>query len=219
MGTPSITDQLDKPLILLGAGGHARVLMDVARLCGQSVVAILDDDAALHGTSIDRVEVVGGIDMLSRYQPAEHLLVNAVGSAGVPKTRQKVNERGTEAGFAFATLIHPAAVIAESAVIGDGAQVLAGVVVGPGAVVGGGVILNTKASIDHDTVVGELSHVAPGATVCGDVTIGTACHIGCGATLIQGIRIGNGALIAAGAVVAQDLLAGARVAGVPAKPF
>lgn len=219
MATQNPNDQDDRPLILLGGGGHARVLLDVARLCGRAVLALLDDDPALRGKQIDGVEVAGGIDTLSRYQPEEYLLVNAIGSAGVPKIRQSIYERGATAGFTYATLIHPSAVIAQTAQIGAGAQVLAGAVVGTGAVIGEGAILNTKASVDHDTMVGKHSHIAPGATVCGDVTIGSGCHIGCGATLIQGIRIGEGALVAAGAVVTGDVEPGGRAAGVPAHPF
>jgi UDP-perosamine 4-acetyltransferase len=206
------------PVILLGAGGHARVLLDVARLCGRSVLTALDDDPALHGQSVDGVEVAGGIDTLSQYDPGAYQLVNAIGSAGLPKTRQMIHERGVAAGFSYASLIHSAAVIAEPAVIAAGAQVLAGAIVGPGAVLGEGAILNTKASIDHDTVVEPNTHIGPGATVCGGVTIGSGCHIGCGATLIQGVRIGSGALVAAGAVVTCDVEPGATVAGVPARP-
>lgn len=219
MATKNLDNQDVKPLILLGAGGHARVLLDVARLCGRRVGVLLDDNSALHGKQIDGVEVAGGIDDLSQYQPDKYLLVNAIGSAGVPKTRQIVQDRGDAAGFTYATLIHPSAVVSQAVEIGAGAQVLAGVVVGPGAVIGVGAILNTKASIDHDTVVGQQSHVAPGATVCGDVTIGSGCHIGCGATLIQGVRVGDNALVAAGAVVAGDVVAQGRVAGIPARSF
>lgn len=206
-------------LILLGGGGHARVLIDVARLMGRTVAAVLDDNDTLHGSAVDGVEVAGGIDTLSRYAPRGYELVNAVGSAGLPAVRRRVWERGSGAGFNFATLAHRSAVIASGAVLRAGAQVLAGAVVGPGAAIGPDAIINTSASVDHDTTIGAHTHIAPGATVCGGVTIGAGCHVGCGATIIQGVTIGDGVLVAAGAVVTGDLQDGARVAGVPAGPF
>lgn len=208
-----------RPLLLLGGGGHARVLLDIAKLAGRSVIGLLDDNPALLGSEIDGASVLGTIDALSEHDPATVALVNAVGSAGVPKVRRQVFERGRDAGFAFANIVHPSAVIAQSATIHPGAQVLAGAIVGPGASIGEDAIVNTRASVDHDALIGEHTHVAPGATVCGGVAIGAGSHIGCGATLIQSVRIGAGALVAAGAVVTRDVPDAARIGGVPARPI
>lgn len=206
-------------LILLGAGGHARVLIDAARRLGLRVVGLVDDDPQLAGASLDGVGVLGTIEAVKGYKSDQVLLVNAVGSAGLPVARETVHARGVSVGHGFAKLVHPSATVAASARLHDGTQIMAGAVVGPGAVVGEDVLINTNASVDHDVQVGQHTHIAPGATVCGGVSIGTGCHIGCGATVIQGVRIGAGALVAAGAVVTCDVAAGARVAGVPAKPM
>lgn len=211
--------QPDMRLVILGGGGHARVLIDLARLSGLTVRCVLDDNAARHGTSLDGVPITDTIDQgLSQLGPAGHLAVNAVGSVGVPDARRAVYGRGVAAGFEFAVLVHACAVVAASARLGRGAQVLAGAVVGPGSVVGEDALINTRASVDHDCTVGPHCHLAPGVTLCGGVTLGPACHVGAGATVIQGRRIGAGSLIAAGAVVVDDLPAASRVRGVPARP-
>jgi len=166
------------PLIVLGGGGHARVLLELARRLDRHVLAVLDDKAALHGTTLDGIEIKGAIDQLGQQQawdPDRHALLNAVGSAGLPRARQAVYERARAAGFAFQTLAHPAAVVADNAALGEGAQVLAGAVVGAGATVGDNALVNTHASLDHDAVLGPHGHLAPGATVCGSVRIGAGC--------------------------------------------
>jgi len=219
MHQPSEKIDAQLPLILLGGGGHARVLLDVARLTGRTVNCIFDDNPALLGSLIDGVEVRAGIDALKALSPVSFELINAVGSAGLPVTRRAVYDRGRSAGFSFATIVHPAAIVAQSAVIRPGVQILAGAVVGPGAVLAEDVVINTGATVDHDVSIKAHSHIAPGVTVCGGVSIGKGCHIGCGATLIQGVRIGDGVLIAAGAVVVADVEEGRRVAGVPARDF
>lgn len=206
-----------RDVILLGAGGHARVLLDLLTESAQPVSGLLDDDPALRGTSVDGVACLGEIDLLRDYDPDAYVLVNAVGSAGLPVARSAVYARGHDAGFVFETLVHPRAVVSSRASLGSGAQVLAGAVVGPGAAIDEDAIINTRASIDHDSVVGRHTHVAPGATICGQVSIGTGCHIGCGATVIQGVRIGEGVTVAAGAVVIRDIASGETVAGVPAR--
>lgn len=204
-------------VVLLGAGGHARVLIEIARFNGLEVVALLDDNPSLHGKKLDGVAITGGIDTLDRFDAREVTLVNAIGSAGLPNLRKQVVLRRAVTGFSFATLVHTSATISSSAELAGGAQIIAGAVVGPAVSLGAHTILNTCASVDHDVTVGDFTHIAPGATVCGGCCIGPNCHIGCGATLIQGVCIGQGVLIAAGAVVTSDLPDGARVGGVPAK--
>lgn len=162
---------------------------------------------------------LGAIDQLERFDPAAYSLVNAIGSASLPKTRCCVFERALALGFAFHGLVHPAAVVSDQSEIGAGAQVLAGSVVATGARLGENTLINTKCSVDHDTTVGPHTHIAPGVTVCGGVSIGAGCHIGCGATIVQGVSIDDGVLVAAGAVVTRDVPADTRVAGVPARAW
>ena len=207
------------PLILLAGGGHARVLLEVVALLGGTCEAVLDDDPDPAATARLGVRLAGGLDRLRDFDPAVYRVINAVGSAGLPEARRRVFEAASQAGFTFATLVHPAAIVSSLATLGQGAQVLAGAVLGCDAVLHDNVLLNTRCSVDHDSVVGSHTHVAPGATVCGGVRIGAGCHIGCGATVVQGVSLGDGVLVAAGAVVTRDVPAGARVAGVPARPM
>ncbi len=208
-----------KPVILLGAGGHARVLISLLHLIDRPIAAVLDDDPAKHGERIDGVAITGGFDQLNQHRPDAVQLVNALGSAHRPTARQAVYEQHTELGYTFATLIHPAASIAPETTIEQGVQIMAGAIIQPGATLKANGLINTAASIDHDTTVGEHCHIAPGAAVCGNVTIGQACHIGAGAAIIQGRTIGEGAVVGAGATVLSNIPADQVVVGTPARPF
>jgi len=205
------------PVIIVGAGGHAAVALDVLRLTGRAVLGLVDDDPDLTGRRVAGHEVLGVGQAVFEHNPADVELVNAIGSVNRPDARAAIFERFHQRGYRFAQVVHPAAGVAASAQLGEGVQVMAGAVIQPGAAVHADALINTRASIDHDTAVGAHTHVAPGVTVCGGVAIGAGCHIGAGATLVQGVRISSGAVVAAGAVVVRDVPAGATVRGVPAR--
>jgi UDP-perosamine 4-acetyltransferase len=182
------------PLVMVGAGGHARVLIDALAGVGRTVLAALDDDAAI-----------------ARYRPGDVELINGIGSVKTMALRHAIYERFRERGYRFACVIHLDAIVSESAVLGEGAQVLAGAVIGPGVTIDKNSIINTRASVDHDCRIGASVHIAPGATLCGYVRVGERTHIGTGAVVIQGITIGRGCLVAAGAVVHRDLAGGEQL--------
>jgi UDP-perosamine 4-acetyltransferase len=215
---PSTTHTV-KPVVLVGAGGHARVLLSLLKLQQRPVLALLDDDTSLHGKPLgqDTLTVSGGLEGITQYPPDSVELVNAIGSAHRPTTRQTVYEKYSKAGYAFATLIHPAAVIASEATIESGVQVMAGAVIQTNATLKANGLINTAASIDHDTIVGSHTHIAPGATICGGVTIGPCCHIGAGATVVQGVIIGRSVVVGAGATVLGNVPDEQIVAGTPAR--
>ena len=209
----------DTAIIILGAGGHAKVLIDALLLSSAVIAGVVDPDLALVGTTILGVPVLGGDDVINEFPPSEIKLVNGLGSVGLPVKRQQLYERFKDLGYKFATVVHPSAVVASDVVLGEGAQVMAGAVIQPGCRIGINSIINTRASVDHDSIVGEHAHVAPGVTMSGGVKIGMGSHIGTGATLIQGKSIGRGCLVAAGAVVTKDIADGVMVRGVPAREF
>jgi sugar O-acyltransferase (sialic acid O-acetyltransferase NeuD family) len=192
-------------VILIGGGGHARVLIDVLQELKVTIVGITDPAHRAGATGPNRIAMLGGDEALDRFHASEIQLVNGVGSIGSMTARDDVFRRCAARGFRFANVVHPATVISRSAELCEGAQVMAGCVVQCGAVIGRNTIINTHASIDHDCRIGESVHVAPGVTLSGSVTIGDRTHIGTGATVIQGIKIGAGCLVAAGAVVHRDL--------------
>lgn len=210
---------MSRPLLVLGAGGHARVLIDALLASGRLIAGIVDCDPQLAGTLLLGVPVLGGDEVVDQFLPCEILLVNGIGSVGLPEARTRIFERFTDRGYRFGTVIHPSAVVAADAEIDEGAQLMAGSVVQSGCRIGSNVIVNTRAAVDHDGTIGDHTHLAPGVTLSGGVRVGSGVHIGTGAILIQGITIGDGCLVAAGAVVVNSLAAGSRVRGVPAREF
>jgi len=207
-----------KPLIVIGAGEHAKVLLDVLRLLGRTVLLVTDHDRQRHGQKVAGVEVAGDDSIIDSHAPDEVELVNAVGSVQRPVARRMVYQKFRDRRYRFASVIHPQAVIAESAQLGEAVQVMAGAVIAPDAKIGENVLINTRASVDHDCVIGDHTHVAPGVVLSGGVVVGDTSHLGTRATVIQGVRIGREALVAAGAVVVRPIADGLTVMGLPARP-
>lgn len=204
-------------IVVVGAGGHARVLLDALACRGIVVAGLTDPDPSLAGRVLDGIGVLGRDEILEGYPPGSTVLVNALGSTSTMAPRRALFERLKSRGYEFLTVLHPAAVVSRGAVLGEGVQAMAGVIVQPGARVGANCILNTGAQVDHDCVVGAHSHIAPGATLSGCVSIGEDTHVGTGAIVVQGVRVGAGCLVAAGSVVTRNVDDGGRVAGVPAR--
>jgi sugar O-acyltransferase (sialic acid O-acetyltransferase NeuD family) len=205
---------MDVPAIVLGGGGHAKVLIDALKL---NSVPILGITVPKEHTVIDSIPVIGEDEEVYRFSPDSVRLVNGIGSAANPELRIRLYKKFKEAGYRFMTVIHPFSYVSEDAVIGEGTQIMAGSVVQPGTTIGCNCIVNTKASIDHDCRIGDHVHIAPGATVCGGVVIGSGTHVGAGATIIQSKRLGENCTIGAGALVIRDVADATTAIGIPAK--
>ncbi len=206
--------------LILGGGGHARVLIDTLK---ESQVAqpaaILDADRSLWGKELYGVPIPGGDDLLdAMLREGIRFFVVGLGSVGDNGPRKRLFELGTRAGFKPLTVQHPSATVSPGAIVGEGSVIFAKAVVNAGAALGRNVIVNTGAIIEHDCVLGDHVHVATGARLAGAVRVGEEAHIGVGAVVRQGISIGEGALVGAGAVVVKDVAPWALVMGVPAKP-
>jgi len=202
----------------LGAGGHAKVVLDILRLESRwNVVGLLDPNPELRGASVDGVEVLGGDSLLSDLlgRGIHHAFVG-VGSAGDLRPRQGLYELARSAGLVVVDAIHPSAVVASSARIGPGVTLAARAIVNPGAVLGENVLVNTGAIVEHDCTIGDHAHIATSAALGGGVEVGDGSHVGIGASVRQEIRIGRGSIVGAGAVVIDDVPDGVIVAGVPA---
>lgn len=210
---------MNLPVMVLGAGGHAKVLIEALLASSAVIAGVVDPDLALRGTTILGVPVLGDDDVVNEFPSSEILLVNGLGSVGLPVKRQQVFERFRGRGYNFAAVLHPSAIVASDVDLGEGAQIMAGAVIQPGSRIGINSIINTRASIDHDCIIGDHVHIAPGVTLSGGISVGACSHVGTGATVIQGISIGNGGLVAAGSVVTKDIVEGAKVRGVPAREF
>jgi UDP-perosamine 4-acetyltransferase len=206
-------------LLLIGAGGFARDVLDAARTRDDiEVVGLVAPDR--RGAGIDGVANVGTDDDLPHLRAvgATHAVV-AVGSIQPGTVRAGLFERIRAAGLTPATIVHRDATVSPLATLGAGTVVLARAVVNPGATVGRNSIVSTGAVVEHDCELGDHIHVAPGVVLGGNVRVREHAHLGIGATVLQGITIGARALVAAGAVVIAEVPPDGRVAGVPARPI
>lgn len=209
---------MNLPVIIVGAGGHAVVVADALLLGGVAVLGFTDPDPALIGAQRLGLPVLGGDEVLARHRPAEVCLVNGLGGVRPAPLRREVQNRLEAAGWQFAGVRHPSAVVSPFAAVAASAQLLARCVIQANAQVAEGAIVNTGAIVEHDVAVGRFAHVAPGVVLCGEVIVGEECHIGAGAVVRQGTRLGPRTLVAAGAAVIADFQGDGVLAGVPAVP-
>lgn len=208
----------DMPVILLGSGGHARVVLDLLLETGFSVRGITTSDPAVLRTSRwHGIPVLGDDEVLASYSTETYALANGIGSAGIPTVRMQIYQRMKAKGYSFPPLIARSAIVKASAVIGEGAQIHAGAIVQTDAVVGENAVVNTRAVVEHECVIGQHSHVATGAILCGQVTLGACVHIGAGATVRQCTTIGENVCVGAGAVVTAAIDVSGIYYGVPAR--
>ncbi len=210
------------PVIVVGAGGHAAVVADALLAAGRTVLGFVDGDPAKSGTRVLGLPVLGDDAALDAHRGHGVELANGIGgpgsaaSVGQGTLRRRVQQRLSAAGWTFAAVRHPGAIVSPSAELGPSTQVLAGAVVQPCAQVGDGAIVNTRAVVEHHAQVGAYAHIAPGAVLCGEVQVGEETHVGAGAVVRQGIHLAARVVVAAGAAVARDVHNGV-VAGVPAR--
>jgi sugar O-acyltransferase (sialic acid O-acetyltransferase NeuD family) len=199
------------PLVVYGAGGHGKVILDIARQLGYRVALVLDDDAS-------QQELTGVPIMLAQHVDwtcwKSFCFIVAIGDNSV---RQRIFEQMVARGGLPQTLIHPFTSVSRSAQIGRANSICAGAVVNPDSIIGENCIINTSASVDHDCFIGAHSHVCPGAHLAGNVRIGAKTMIGTGASVLPGIQIGEGCRVGAGAVVNRDLPPSVVAIGVPAR--
>ena len=210
-------DREARPVLVLGAGGHGRVVVQALRSAGRIVAGFLDDDRTKTGTEVD------GCPGLGTSEDAEALTAE-LGAAllvGLGDNAQRgERQRGFEAsGLPLTIAIDPSAVVAPNVEIGAGTVILPGAVVNTGARLGAGCVINTSASLDHDTVVGDYAHLSPGVITSGGVRVGDLAWLGAGAIVMPGLQVGTQAIVGAGALVREDVKSGATVVGVPARPM
>lgn len=205
-------------IVILGGGGHAKVLIELVRACGKyDIVGILDPGLPKGSTVLD-VTVSGGDELLDvLFKEGVRMACIGMGAVKDNSVRKNLYAEVRNLGFETPTLAHPGSIIARSVKLGEGVQVMAGAVIQADTSIGENTIVNTGAIVDHDCAIGRHVHICPGAVVSGGVSIGDDTFVGAGATVINGIRIGGGAVIGAGSVVIDDLPQGARVVGVPAR--
>ena len=197
-------------LVILGAGGHGRVVAEIASLSGKYTEIVFLDDKAPEGAS--PYPYAGECNAFTHYLENSDFFV-AIGNA---KIRQRLQTEVEEAGGTITTLIHPSAIISQDVKIGHGTVIMAGAIVNTGAKIGKGVILNTASSVDHDCIVEDFCHVSVGAHLCGTVHLGAGTWIAAGATVINNVTVCADCLVGAGATVTHDLQTAGIYMGTPA---
>ena len=202
-------------IYVFGAGGHGKVVADVALSTGVVIDGFLDDDAALFGNEVLGRRVLGGMEFLSdRLREGTVSIIHGVGGNAL---RRGVALRCLEMGAKILTVVHRTATVAPSALLGAGTVVMAGAAVNPDARLGEGVIVNTGAVIEHDCEVGDYAHLSPNAAIGGGVRIGALASLGLCSCALPGVSVGARTVVGAGAVVTGPVPADSVAVGVPAR--
>lgn len=202
--------QRNNDIYLIGAGGHAKVILALLEEQGRKCLGIYDDNKALWGKTLSSIPVIGGIKELQDKND-----ISAVIAIGNNNTRKQITETFHQ--LHWETLIHPHSWVHKSVKIQEGTVIFAGAVIQPDVCIGKHTIINTSASIDHDCNIGNYCHIAPGCHLAGGVNIEDNTFLGVGTTVIPSISITSNTTIGAGAVVVKDIMQCGIYVGVPAK--
>jgi sugar O-acyltransferase (sialic acid O-acetyltransferase NeuD family) len=192
-------------MFLIGASGHAKVILDAMECAGIPVEGVFDRNEALQRC------LEYAVKPCFHFQPSiEKELIIAIGHIDVRK--RLAGEFGNR--VSWGKVIHPSALISKYSSVGNGSVVMAGAVVQVNVKIGEHVIINTKASIDHDSEIGDFTHIAPQAVLCGNIKIGAECLIGAGSVLTPGVTVGENCIVGAGSVVLRNIRDGEKVYGI-----
>ena len=202
-------------LLIIGAGGHGKVVADAAQaMKNWEHIAFIDRRYAAGERQCLGFPIIGDDSILKQCLADFSHLIVAIGDNSL---RYQLQQRGQSLGFTIATIIHPTSTVSSRAKIGCGTVILANAVINADAQIGAAGIINTAAVIEHDCKLEQGVHISPNASLAGNVSVGEYSWIGIGATVIQNIPIGQRVIVGAGSVVITPIPDHATVAGVPAK--
>jgi sugar O-acyltransferase (sialic acid O-acetyltransferase NeuD family) len=203
-------------IFVCGAGGHAKVIIDIIERQGiHRIDCLVDRDPSLKGRKVFGYDVIGDEnELLARTGRDVRQGIVAIGSN---TARLRVARWLAEHGFGLITAVHPSARVSRGVELSAGSVIMAGVVLNADALIGENVIINTGATVDHDCIIANGVHLAPGATLCGNVRVGEGTLVGAGATIIPNITIGGRVVVGAGATVVSNVPDGVVVMGTPAR--
>lgn len=197
-------------ILVFGAGGHGKVVLDILLESGADISGFLDDDINKAGQKIRGFEVLGDWSCIRHTEPVGIAL-----GIGNNIIRQQIFEKAKKLGLGVVCAIHPKAIVSKDVKLGEGVVIMPGAVINPGVVLREGVVINTAASVDHDCYIERFSQIWPGACLAGVVRVGELSYVGTGASVIPNIKIGKKAMIGAGTVVISDVPDNVTVAGNP----
>lgn len=204
---------MHKNVVIIGAGGHAKVIADIVIKSGDTLIGFLDDNKEIGTKVIENYEVIG--DFNNRFSTAiskeKYEFIIAIGDNSLRK------EIANTPNMKFYTAIHPSAQIGLDVTIEEGTAVMANAVINPSTKIGKHCIINTGAIVEHDNKIDDYVHISPNATLCGTVNVGKETHIGAGATIKNNINITKNCTIGAGAVVVKNIDEEGTYVGLPAK--
>ncbi len=204
---------MSKKLYLLGAGGHACVLVDILKQNGQSLSGVFSPENDIERDILSDIPFFNNEDDIFKELPSKVHIVNGIGSMPDSSLRKLVQQKFSDKGYFFQQVISDRATVSTFAKLGEGVQVMPGAIIQAGAVIGANTIINSGAIIEHDSIIGEHNHIAPGVTLSGQVKTGDYVHIGTGANVIQGVSIADNVLIGTGANVTKNVAYGHVVFG------
>lgn len=201
---------MSKKVVIIGAGGHAKVIADIIIKSGDEVVGFLDDNIEKDTIVIDNYKVIGKTeDCLKLKEDKELYFIIAIGNNF---TRKDIAEKYN---LNYYTAIHPTAIIAMQVQIEKGTVIMANTCINPNTKIGKHCIINTGAIVEHDNIIDDYVHISPNATLCGTVTIGEGIHIGAGSVIKNNVTITNDCIIGAGGVVVKNIEESGIYVGVP----
>jgi sugar O-acyltransferase (sialic acid O-acetyltransferase NeuD family) len=210
--------QRNNKLLLIGAGGHCRSVIDSINRKTYTDIVIIDLPEMV-GKNIFSIPIVGTDNECRKFfERGYQQAAITLGSVGNPVKRVKIYKQLKEVGFQFPQIIDPTAIISKTVTdIAEGVFIGKGVIINTGVRLGAFSIINTGAIIDHDCDIGQFVHIAPGVSISGGVQIKDNVHIGTGSSIIQSLSIGKNTIIGAGSVVVSDIEENVTAFGVPCK--
>lgn len=198
-------------LMIIGAGGHSKVALEIAMLMDKwDEILFLDDFKA---GDVLGYNIVGKLSDINQYTESHDFFV----AIGNNEARGKIYNEISDKELSIATLVHPKAVISKFSDVGEGSIIMAGSIINPNVNIGKGCIINTNSSVDHDCVIGDYVHISPGVSIGGTTTIGKSTWIGIGSSVINNINIASNVTIGAGSCVISDIYYRGVYIGIPAK--
>ena len=196
---------MNRPVIVLGAGGHAMVVVDILQQLKVKILAIVSKDKPKKCSVFEDLPFLGNDSAVFDFSPNDVYLVNGIGSLPGSKVRADIFRFYKNANYEFMSVISPNSIISTYAKVEEGVHIFANTVINAGATIGANTIINTGCVVEHECKIGKNNHIAPGACLSGSVITNEYVHIGVGANIIQGVEVGKNSVVASGASLTEDL--------------